>query len=73
MTESPCDKIKAHLTAGGVVQLSTYYKYWVYDKPQHAALFRSDSKDHLYVKHGKHWLDCTYSAIRFGHYVEVTQ
>jgi hypothetical protein len=63
------ERIQSHLKTGGVVQMTNYLHSWVYDKPACADLFKAGSDSHLYVKQGKHWVDCSGCSIRFGHYV----
>jgi hypothetical protein len=63
------DTLNNHLMAGGVVQVSTHLKSYLYQK-KHAGMFVQDGKN-LYVKHGKQRNclasgDMVYVAIRMG-------
>ena len=71
-TMTIADKINSHLSDGGVVQVTTCAKSWIY-KTKHAGWFSMVGKS-LYVRHGrsKNCLSCgdrLLVGIRFGHYV----
>ena len=57
-------KITAHLQAGGRVVIATYSHATVYDR-RHIAMMRVGKDGGFYTQHGKHWLDSSYSAVRF--------
>ncbi len=70
------DKINNHLSGGGVVQVTTCAKSWLYEA-KHTGWFSMVGKS-LHVRHGRstNCLSCgdrLLVGIRFGHYVESTR
>jgi hypothetical protein len=61
--------IHAHLDRGGVVQVVTYTKAWLYTA-QHRAWFSADDTG-LYVRHGRGRVCLNYTPIRFGRYADT--
>ena len=63
--------LNAHLSAGGIVQVTTYAKSWLYEQ-KHAGYF-SESNGQLFVQHGKRKdclgrTDAPMVSIRLGRY-----
>jgi hypothetical protein len=63
-------KIIEHLTADGVVIISTYCKAWQYDK-RHVDFFKVGSDGHPLVRQGKHWNDFSGNSVKFYTYKKV--
>jgi len=57
-------KVKQHLNNGGVIQVTTYLKSWLYDA-KHIDLFGEDSQGFLTIKQGKKSVSLKYCSIRF--------
>lgn len=47
-----CDRLNAHLQAGGAVQVTTYTRSTIYTAP-HAGWFTTDTAGDLYVRRGR--------------------
>jgi hypothetical protein len=45
-------RLNEHLASGGVIQVATYCKAWLYSK-RHAGWFTEDANGNLYVQHGR--------------------
>lgn len=67
---STSEKIQEHLKNGGVVIISTYTKSWQYDKIKQADNFKTGIDGHLYILHGKKWVDGSGCAIKFYTYAK---
>ena len=66
------ESLNQHLVSGGVVQVTTCMKSWLY-QPKHAGMF-VQRPDGLYVKQGKRAVPliingCALVSIRTGRYV----
>lgn len=62
------EKVQNHLNSGGVIQVTTYMKSWIYEK-KHVAMF-SEKNGELFVKQGKSTVSLRYAGIRFGRYAK---
>ena len=64
------EKIINHLTADGVVIISTYTRSVQYDK-KHVDFFKVGDDGSPLVRRGKNWDDFRYSAVNFYTYKKV--
>lgn len=46
------DRLNSHLTAGGIVQVSTYLKSTIYTR-KHAGWFTENAKGEIFVRQGR--------------------
>jgi len=72
MEKTLIDQIVEHLEAGGVVQITTYTKSWIYDGAKYGAklspMFKTGSDGHPMVKQGKRFVDFYGAQVRFAHW-----
>ena len=66
------DKIIEHLREGGVVQITTYTKSWIYDGAKCIPLFKNGKDGEPLVREGKRFVSFKGNGVRFGRYVDKT-